>query len=42
MDQIACALSQPVAALLLDCYTLETSIVSIPEETVVVIMDTGT
>lgn len=42
MDQIACALSQPGAALLLDCYTLETSIVSIPEETVVVIMDTGT
>jgi len=42
MDQIACALSQRDTALLLDCHTLQTSMVSIPEDVAVVIMDTGT
>ena len=42
MDQIACALSQRGTALLLDCFTLQTSMVSIPEDLAVVIMDTGT
>jgi len=42
MDQIACALSQRGKALLLDCLTLQTSMISIPEDTSVVIMDTGT
>lgn len=42
MDQIACALSQRGSALLLDCLTLQTSMISIPEDSAVVIMDTGT
>jgi galactokinase len=42
MDQMACALSQRDTALLIDCLTLETSMVSIPEDATVVIMDTGT
>ena len=42
MDQIACALSQRDKALLLDCSTLQTSMISIPEDIAVVVMDTGT
>ena len=42
MDQLACALSQQGNALLLDCLSLDTSPVLIPEGTGVVIMDTGT
>ena len=42
MDQLACALSQQGNALLVDCLSLDTSPVLIPEGTGVVIMDTGT
>ena len=42
MDQLACALSEQGNALLLDCLSLDTSPVLIPEGTGVVIMDTGT
>ena len=42
MDQLACALSQQGNALLLDCLSLDTSPVLIPEGAGVVIMDTGT
>ena len=42
MDQLACALSQQGNALLVDCLSLDTSPILIPEGTGVVIMDTGT
>lgn len=42
MDQIACALSQSGKALLLDCSTLQNSMISIPKDIAVVVMDTGT
>ena len=41
MDQMASAAAQPDCALLLDCRSLETEDVLFPEETTIVVMDTG-
>lgn len=41
MDQMASAVSRDGCALLLDCRTLESSAVSIPDRAAVVVMDTG-
>jgi galactokinase len=41
MDQFASAVSQEGAALLLDCRSLETRAVPVPEDAAVVVMDTG-
>jgi galactokinase len=41
MDQMASAVSREGCALLLDCRTLETEPVPVPEEAAVVVMDTG-
>jgi len=41
MDQMASAASQPDCALLLDCRSLETEDIPIPEAVTIVVMDTG-
>ncbi len=42
MDQMVSAAGQPHHALLIDCRSLETELVPLPEETAVVILDTNT